>query len=351
MRSIEIAHSYDGAAGGGPSTAILRPPVEQAGPATAHEVLNQLHGVPLPGKIEAIHAWFEDKVQASGIRDIAATGNTSLLAPHLQEHLTVLERKNALLMQDVRSPRADREIGRRMSLRRQADALTQGADPVAIIAQRVAQYPGGIHVVSDLDNTITDHSKLHKVNGIDPTLLGSALADPLHGPRRMYFPEAFVSIWGPLLRDFHSVFYEGGQHAPLREGAEDLFAYLNQQGIPTDILSTNFIPFVQAVAERVGASSETRLLAVTEDDITATLKGDILHSLAIAHPREGILYIGDGESDLPTLQAEYVVEGYGALAGSAFDKTLTDENIVHFTYETAHDIQNQLMQLQHLARN
>lgn len=312
--------------------------------ATSREILILPEEVALEDKIRAIHDWIDPKVAASGIREFSQTGDYSLLSPEIRARSRVLKAGIIGLRWQVEEVMAQVCLKAVRERQRQGELSAQRNDWEGQIATKIRQFEG-IQVVSDLDNTITDHSKIKKEGPVDPTLLGSALADSLIGSDRRYFPEAFAAIWESLIRDYGNVFYEGGQNAPLRDGMGELLRSLAGNQVRVSILSTNFLPFVAGCLDQIGVRQSVIINAAKEGDITASAKGDMLKWLALTNPKKALLYFGDGATDLPTLEAKEAVSGYFALEGSTFARELQENNIPHLTYRTGDDIRHALAQV------
>jgi len=206
-------------------------------------------------------------------------------------------------------------------------------------------FPDGLHVVSDLDNTMTEGS--HYLLQAIPA---SAIAEPLLAQKgREHFPRVFVETWQRALAQYPKLYARGGKesYAPLRGGVDACFAYLKHIGAKRSILSANFEPFVKGVLSRIpSVDRNVDVFAVKKDDIRSTDKGTYLQLLARQNPSRALIYIGDGASDLPSLEAQSVVACYFALEGSVFAQELAKAHIPHFTYRDFHDIQLKLVHMQ-----
>jgi len=296
-----------------------------------------VEGKPLPEKIETVHSWFEDHVKKSGISEFVRTGDPAMLAPNILEDSEHFHALNNKLRADINTPEAVEALRIRAEKHDLADSQTEGLSTHERMAARIAQFKKVI-VVSDLDNTLTDHSKLDKKGSIDPTLPGSAIADPLMGPNREGFVEIYAAVWKPLMEQFPEVFTEGGSHAPLRDGIGELTEFLKERHIQLNILSTNFSRYVEGVLARIPNSEQFGVCTVTLDDMRAAQKGDVIKWIAINNPDAAVIYIGDGGSDMPSLEAQDAVACYGALADGSFEKELEGSNVLHFRYRDCHDM-------------
>lgn len=318
-----------------------------------------LVGRPLGEQIALIEDWYRPQIEATGIVR-HCQGETDALAPEIveraQRQRDGAARYETLLNQKGLQTQISTITARLHSADRATDERIGHLDYEARASARLAS--GKWQVVSDLDNTLTDHSLLTFVTkGVDPTLLGSGLADPLNAPNRTNFLELYAAIWLPLLHAFPEVFTAGGMEAPLREGADVLFDYLQALGIPTSILSTNFEPYPRAVVERFTTQSNEWTVAfhtvnTHEDHGAVAVRKDMVLQAIAATGEQPIVYLGDGSTDYPAVSedARKVIAVYFALEGSVFHHQLLEEQkkhpeIIFFTYSTAHDIQEKLAKL------
>lgn len=292
----------------------------------------------MSGAIDRIHSLQEYYIRSTGIREFSQTGDYSELDFQTRKTASMLRKNLDSLQYRLQTDKARDILSERRAKLFLADQqFDEGASQVEVVAARREQFPKRL-VVTDMDNTITDHSKLKKVNGIDPLLLGSAIADPLIGKDREYFPEVYAAIWRKLQMEWPEIFFLGGQAAPLREGMESLFVTLSEQeDLQTIVMSTNFYPFVVGVMSGL-RDDNVRPISVQPESVRATAKGDVLNLLAILFPDASIEYIGDGASDFPTLEAAGIVTAYHPLKGESFDKRLQQEEKLSFPFETGHDL-------------
>ncbi len=215
------------------------------------------------------------------------------------------------------------------------------------------------HIVMDYDNTITDHNKpLEKLSGFtsaDPndqliTLIPlSAIGEPLLKKiGRDNFAEAYATTWQFLLRDEkgRQAFRLNGENAPIREGVGRFLAYAKKDmHAELTVVSANFEPFVMGGLDKIPEAEGINVFAVRENSIIPTAKGDLLAHLAQRDPKKALIYIGDGASDLPTLQAQDLVACYFALEGTEFENALKEEKLPHFAYRDFNDVTMKLEQI------
>lgn len=222
--------------------------------------------------------------------------------------------------------------------------ISQDADMETRVAARLLDLD--LHIVTDLDGTITD----------DPTqyldkIPGSRIAEPLLAEKgRDSFAEVHTRVWQPILRDAPTLFEKAGKHAPLRKGVDRFFEYATERELKQTVLSANFEPFVHSVITKIPTAEYVSIYAVTADSITSTDKGTMIRHLAKTYPKRAVIFIGDGSSDIPSLEAEQYVACYFALEDSSFAKALKERNLPHFTYRDFDDIRLQLSRLDKKAQ-
>lgn len=329
----------------------------------AQEMKPNFEGKTLPEQIELAQAWIMPQVIASHIHEHTQLNGQVALAPQTQAIADRVRQQS----QDFQLATQDFAVQTNLDAVRQRlreSDMSISSDVPDEVRAAVRLLHVDWQVLSDLDNTLTDHKLLAIVNGIDPTLVGSAIADPLNASNRENFPELYAAIWRPLLLAFPEVFAEGGKAAPIREGADELFRYLIAEKILVSILSTNFKHFPRETIRRIAgdAASQINLFTVTADEelvaglpvygAVAVDKGNVLLRIAAMDQGRAIVYFGDGSSDRPALseEARKVVAVYFALEGSTFHKELLalqkdHPEIIFFTYKTGHDIRMKLEEI------
>lgn len=244
-----------------------------------------------------------------------------------------------------------------ISFNKEADNNTKGQDIETRVAARIAKF-NGIHIVLDYDNTITDNTQpLNSLSGLTQTnplshletlIPGSILAEPLLKDQgRGKFAEVFVNTWQVVLKDPKGSHFlrSAGTHTPFRKGVSDFFAYAQNRDAKLTIVSANFEPFVMGGLDQITEAEGTNVLAVTDKSIIPTAKGAVLLHLAQKDPSRGLIYVGDGESDKPAIQAKDLIVCYFALEGSGFAKALEEEELPNFTYRDFNDITLKLQQI------
>lgn len=197
--------------------------------------------------------------------------------------------------------------------------------------------------ISDVDGTLTTDPQDYLERLIPGSTTGEEILRE-HG--RESFPEAFAAAWHHGIKVVPESFRNAGRQVPLRPGVNDAIRYFHDRGDSFEVLSANFVPFVEGVVrDKIPAAKNIKITAVASDDITAIEKGDILKQTAIANPEASTVYIGDGSSDLPSIEAKDFVALYFALEGSSFAQQLEERNVPHYTYKTFDDIREKMQVL------
>ena len=247
------------------------------------------------------------------------------------------------------------------SLYQEADNKSLESNMETRVAARLTQFEK-LHIVMDYDGTITDHKKplegLSEFTSSDPrdhltTLIPlSTIAEPmLKKNGRDNFPEVFSASWQYFLQDERGrqVFRLNGSYVPIREGVDRFFGFAKEDlDAKLTIVSANFEPFVMGGLDKIPKAENISVFAVTENSIIPTAKGDLLTHLAQADPSKAVIYIGDGASDLPTIQARNLVASYFALDGSEFAKSLEHEDLPYFSYRNFLDIRLKLQKINNI---
>ncbi len=238
-------------------------------------------------------------------------------------------------------------IAKRYALVSQGSASTQ-------IKRRIATS-SGIDIVSDLDGTVT--YKPFNYQGSYTELLmenfpGSPLGESiLEEKGRENFPLAHALAWQHGLTMSPDLYRQLGREIPIRDGVKSFFERMHDNGSKIVILSASFFPFAEEVVARATSADDVEIKAVTHNDITSTAKREQLLSLAAERPDRGLIFIGDGSSDLPAIEAHHALTGIFALKGGRFAEELETRHIPHLQYRDFNDIHVQLSQLSNTKKN
>jgi len=184
----------------------------------------------------------------------------------------------------------------------------------------------------DFDGTISDPSR----RGDSPTdsfLAGSDPIDYYLGHERSKFKYA-AAVWEEEMNRHPEIFRAGGEQTQLREGMMQLLeTLLGDPNCEVGILTTNFLPFMEGFLSRIKGGEKIKLFCVRNNDIQSTAKGDLLKKIAIDDPAAVIEYIGDGATDMPTVEAASVVGVYHSVEGLGFDVRLSEKSIAHLPFK------------------
>ncbi len=220
-----------------------------------------------------------------------------------------------------------------------ADVNTYGTSMNERLRRRLGTQK--LNIVTDVDGTITQNPKDYLLS-----LPGSAIGEELLTVNgRETFPDVFASTWQEALRKAPSLFKKVGQGVPIREGVREFIQTAKQKEWPITALSANFLPFVEGVFDQIPEIQGSEIIAITSESLLATDKGSVLRYLAIKNNQNAAIFIGDGGTDLPSLDAHDVIAWYYALEGSVFAKELALLRMPHSTYRNFHDIRLELEEI------
>lgn len=298
-----------------------------------------------------LNAVSEDKKTLS-----TAAIRQSNLAPHHQEVALAIAAQYAEMMQQVDSLEKSLHNGLSASGEwietRQAlsDAYVAelekevGSDEYKyfLAAGRIATTPTeAILPVMDFDNTMTDgdaHIKHLPTKSMELLL-------------KQYTREAFplltlITTHRVLMRDTYWFREVGKNQVRFRPGVREFLSqsakYTKDEQLPI-ILSANYEEVIIGALEQLPqAHEQVAYLAVTTHSILSTVKDKALQYLARKHNQKAVVFIGDGSSDLPALQAGNNVAFYFALEGCSFEAACKEHGVLYFPYRDFQDIQETL---------
>lgn len=307
-------------------------------------------------RVRGINEWLLEEGAHPGTLDAFLSGDRSVYHPEQAAEVDRLRAEVAEFEGSVITPEAMIERKKIAEKYQEADAATVGMTREEQVAARIAMFAnGGIEIVSDYDNTITDESQIRKVNGVKPGHPGAVVADEVLGKHKdaLGFGDAYAGLYPPsfqrVAREFPEAFFENGRTTPLREGAPEFFQFLKAADIPMLFASANLEYTIWGTLSRFPHSEDVRVWSITPDSITAVAKGAVIATEAIENPEKAIVYMGDGESDVPSLEARDVVAAYFALEGSQFARDLEAAGVLYFTYESLTDVSDKLREIYSLV--
>lgn len=263
------------------------------------------------------------------------TPNVDLDSEMFLRQITDFKRTIGLRVQNEASPIQDTY--------RQADIKAIGKSTQEHLNLRLGKKK--LNLVLDSDGTLTtndrDYLKISPGNGVGDRLLDALGRDK--------FYDVFASTWRMPLQMYPSLFYTvGKERAKLRPGVTEFIKVANEKVIPLTILSANFEPLVQGILDQIEGSETASLLAVTPDSILSTEKGACLNQLALNNPDNAVIFIGDGSSDIPAIEARENIGWFFAPEGSKFAQELERQKVRH--HSTFTDFYNIISQL-NLVKN
>lgn len=221
--------------------------------------------------------------------------------------------------------------------RHEAGMALPAQTPLEMGKNIISQFPEAQHAIiaTDLDGTWTTFLGDYQdflIRYFPGSKMGEEYMDA-NGRER--FAEAFATYWKPLLESAGPIFAAAASHVHIREGVEEFVCAAKEKGSDVAIISANFYPFVESIKDRVPGTEDVTIIAVTDNDVSATDKGSYIEHFAKENPDRPLVYIGDGASDLPALEngVDRYVALYGALKWSKFAEELQSRGLPHFVYE------------------
>jgi 2-hydroxy-3-keto-5-methylthiopentenyl-1-phosphate phosphatase len=212
-----------------------------------------------------------------------------------------------------------------------------------------SRFSGRIQIVTDGDGTLTTNpgEYLHYIPG-------SEIAEQrLEKHSRDAFPRIFVQNWREPLQMFPHLFkLVGREFAHIRDGAFEFIEEAKQNRCLVTVLTANFETVTRGFMDQnTHAADKVVVWGVTPDDITSTDKENALRRIAYALPDNPVIAIGDGETDIPTGNANDIVLVYFALKHSDLEAFLQKTGARYISYETLTDIAKKLEELGLLAND
>lgn len=207
-----------------------------------------------------------------------------------------------------------------------------------------------VEIVSDFDLTMSkgeDTRGEYRKDGkedarvyLEPNIPSSAPAEKHIEHSRDDFAIIFAQYWNDFLGEVPHLFEEGGRNGrvPLRDGVREFFTYVKDKNWDINIVSANFGRFAHQALAGIPDVDRAGFLAIWHNDIRSTMKDIILHYMAIRNKHSADVFIGDGSSDKPALNAHATTAVYFALDGYGFSKELAQQNVCQFTYKDFNDI-------------
>lgn len=231
------------------------------------------------------------------------------------------------------------------------DSKTQKKSPADKAAARLSLFNGGIHYITDCDNTLTSTDKLN--NHLIP---GSTYAEPMLNPQRSNFEAVHTLIWQQAAENNPELFRDGGKLAPIRKGVQDFIDIVEQSGDKITIASANHMSFVEGVRSKLDGNIEVH--ALHPKNVNALDKKTVVKEAVFDNTKKqkdkAVIFIGDGKSDLEILNNPDSHKGdiytyIYALKGSPFAQALEKKKILHGEFRNFNDIIEQQKIIQEKA--
>jgi 2-hydroxy-3-keto-5-methylthiopentenyl-1-phosphate phosphatase len=231
----------------------------------------------------------------------------------------------------------------------QAEGLNKESTMIRRAARRllaVQKDPSQIKIdwITDFDltlSTVPGETEEDARAYLEPNVPSSAPAEEdLDKNGRDVFARTFALYWNNFLTDSPNLFYEAGRadRIALRPGVNELFTWIKGKGWNPTILSANFGWIVKGALENVPDADSARIIAVWANDIRSTMKDKVLQYMAIETPNSANVFVGDGTSDKPAVDARHTSAFNFALRGHGFAKQLEIVGATYFEYEDMNDV-------------
>lgn len=313
-------------------------------------------------RVRQVNRWLHAEVANPHQMAAFLSGDRKAYPSHFASEVDRLKAENEEFAQSVLTPEARGARAEIFARYDAADIATIGqSNEVRAAARLASSFPssenaGGVHMVIDYDNTLTDESQINKVNGVKPGHPAGVNADEVLGqyaPQKGFgnaYTELFPVSFQPVAKEFPEVFFENGRTAPVREGAEEFLGYLKEREMPLRIASANVDYAIWGTLSRFEHPDDTAVWSITQSSTKATQKGAVIVTEALANSAGNIVYVGDGGSDSPALEAQDVVAFYVALEGGTFAKDLEAAGALYFTYNSLTDISDKLKEIESLSQ-
>jgi 2-hydroxy-3-keto-5-methylthiopentenyl-1-phosphate phosphatase len=225
-----------------------------------------------------------------------------------------------------------------------ADSMTEDMPLIDRIAARVAVMGGEFLPTTDFDKTATDGD-----DHIDlmPTKRLEALIKK-YG-RENFATLALSTVFG--VGSYHAIQELrdiAKNHVRIRKGFNEFVEFSNRElNVRPVIISANFQEFVEAALENVPAADNgVRIISVkgaaSEPNVISTRKDKVVEYLARLNPHRAVTVAGDGDSDVPALDASDNVAVYFALENAGFEKKCHERGVFYLTYGPYSDITRHL---------
>ena len=282
-------------------------------------------------------------------------GDTNALSPDLHAEVQRLRELNEEIANANQAPQVKANL-ESMRLRIvAADRQNEGADSLTRAAARISQFDR-VHHIFDFDNTISDYRGVSTHEMFRRKFPASDKAELMLNscaPDREIFNTLLAAAWQPALRQFPDLFEDAAGLIPIREGVDEYFKYLTESpGAQATILSGSFEPFVRKSMEAIPNAQSVPILAVPIEGptIASIKKGVVIEGLVAQDPGTAIVYYGDGESDVPSLEAQGQIALFVVLRGSKFHRAVDEAGALHVPFNDFREVRAKMAHIQALAQ-
>ncbi len=299
-------------------------------------------------RAQAIGVWQHNNLANTDTLRAFLSGDREAYSPENAQEVDRLKAANAKFKESAYTPEAMQERFKIRDAYTAAEAKLENPTDIERARARILALDGAI-IVTDYDNTITNEKKIRKIRGVKPGHPGAVVADPVlaefgHKGFADAYTELYSASFQKLAQEFPEDFFENGRTTPLRDGAYELFQALKDSNIPLRIASANLDLAIYGTLSHLPHPDDTEVHSITLDSTNAVHKDAVIVHQALKDKKAPI-YMGDGASDIPAMDAADVVPFYIALEGSEFANALKERGLLHFEYQTHYDIKNILTEV------
>jgi 2-hydroxy-3-keto-5-methylthiopentenyl-1-phosphate phosphatase len=250
----------------------------------------------------------------------------------LQEMIDRYDYSDQVAFNEIQEEGLDKE--RAMIRRAARRLLAVQKDPTQIQIDWITDFD---LTLSTVPGAIKEDARAY----LEPNVPSSAPAEEdLEKNGREVFAKTFALYWNNFLSGSPNLFYEAGRadRIALRPGVNELFTWIKNKGWNPTILSANFGWIVKGALENVPDADSARIIAVWANDIRSTMKDKALQYMALETPNSANIFVGDGSSDKPAVDARHTSAFNFALRGHGFAKQLEEVGATYFEYEDMNDV-------------
>lgn len=304
-------------------------------------------------QVEEVNQWLIREVaHPDAIARYYHQGEESALKPKIVDEIARLRGLNRDYILANQNPLAASNIETTRSFIQAADQQTEGLSIIERASARLAKFSKWHHLF-DLDNTLTQYDGRSTIQVFRQLFPASKWAEEMLSgcaPDREIFNVLHAASWQPALRNRPDLFEEAATKIPVRSGADEYFGVLKANAGKHDvtILSGSFEPFVRRSLQQIPNADGSTVLAVPVDGptITSIEKGAVIQQLVARDPGEGIIYYGDGESDITALNARDQIALFFVLRGGSFHRAAAEAGVLHVPFGDFEEVRQTMAAIQ-----